>query len=104
MKKILLAAIAVAGLTFLTGNTAEAGHRHRGVQIGIGGPGWGIGFRSGHRHHRHIRSPWRRGHRHGWYHNTGHFDYHPPSWQRHGNHFDYVPGHYDYHDTGHWHH
>jgi hypothetical protein len=39
----------------------------------------------------------------GQWHNTSHWDYHPGSFQRHRNHFHYVPGHYDYHQTGHWH-
>jgi len=38
------------------------------------------------------------------YHDTTHFDYHAPSFQRHGNHIDFVPGHYDLHRTGHFHH
>jgi hypothetical protein len=37
------------------------------------------------------------------FHNTSHYDYHPAHLQQHGNHFHYVPGHYDYHQTGHYH-
>ena len=37
------------------------------------------------------------------YHNTSHYDYHPGGFQQHGNHFHYVPGHYDFHQTGHYH-
>lgn len=38
------------------------------------------------------------------YHDTSHYDYHPTSIQRHRNHYHVVPGHYDLHRTGHWHH
>jgi hypothetical protein len=41
---------------------------------------------------------------HSYYHDTSHYDYHAPSLQWHGNHFDAVPGHYDFHQTGHFHH
>jgi hypothetical protein len=37
------------------------------------------------------------------YHNTSHYDYHPGGFQQHGNHSHYVPGHYDLHQTGHYH-
>jgi hypothetical protein len=40
---------------------------------------------------------------HEW-HDTSHFDYHPAELIQHGNHFHYQPAHYDYHQTGHWHH
>lgn len=38
------------------------------------------------------------------YHDTTHFDYHPPQIYRHGNHYDFLPGHYDLHRSGHYHH
>jgi hypothetical protein len=41
--------------------------------------------------------------RSGLWHDTSHWDYHPAQIVPHGNHFHYVPGHYDYHQTGHWH-
>ena len=37
------------------------------------------------------------------WHDTSHWDYHPSHIVPHRNHFHYVPGHYDYHQTGHWH-
>lgn len=37
------------------------------------------------------------------YHNTSHYDYHPTQIVPRGNHTHYVPGHYDLHQTGHWH-
>lgn len=42
--------------------------------------------------------------RRSYYHDTTHLDYHAPSIRRHGDHFHAVPGHYDVHRTGHWHH
>lgn len=60
----------------------------------------------GHRAHLGGRSPIRHGSRfgHGWYHDTSHYDYHPSQVVPHGNHYDVIPGHYDFHRTGHWHH
>jgi hypothetical protein len=40
---------------------------------------------------------------HSW-HDTTHLDYHPGSFVPHYDHFDYVPGHFDIHRSGHWHH
>lgn len=37
------------------------------------------------------------------WHDTSHYDYHPGSIQRHRLHFHYVPGHYDFHRSGHGH-
>ncbi|GAA4469718.1 hypothetical protein GCM10023156_62170 [Novipirellula rosea] len=37
------------------------------------------------------------------YHNTTHLDYHAPQATQHGNHFHYQQGHYDVHQSGHWH-
>jgi hypothetical protein len=39
----------------------------------------------------------------GW-HDTSHYDYHPGEVVRHRNHYHYVPGHYDYHQDGHFDH
>ena len=41
---------------------------------------------------------------HVFYHDTSHYDYHPTEIIRHGNHYDVMPGHYDFHRTGHYHH
>jgi hypothetical protein len=35
------------------------------------------------------------------WHDTSHFDYHPGGFARHYNHYHYVPGHYDFHRSGH---
>jgi hypothetical protein len=40
---------------------------------------------------------------HTW-HDTSHWDYHPGGFVRHYDHYDYVPGHFDYHQEGHWDH
>ena len=37
------------------------------------------------------------------WHDTSHYDYHPTTVVPHGNHYHVVPGHYDYHQSGHWH-
>lgn len=36
------------------------------------------------------------------WHDTSHWDYHPTQIVPHGNHYHVQPGHYDYHQTGHW--
>ncbi|MDA1017524.1 MAG: hypothetical protein O3A00_24085 [Planctomycetota bacterium] len=37
------------------------------------------------------------------YHDPSHYDYHPTTIQRHRNHDHVIPGHYHWHQTGHWH-
>lgn len=37
------------------------------------------------------------------WHDTTHYDYHPGGYVPHGNHLHYVPGHYDLHQSGHYH-
>jgi hypothetical protein len=92
--------------------TASAQHgifRGGGLSISIGNRGYrpsyrsysplyrsnlGYGSQYGHRSH----------YGHGSYHDTSHYDYHPTEIRRHGNHYDVMPGHYDLHRTGHWHH
>jgi len=58
------------------------------------GPSWRGRRRRRHFHHHH-RPPV--------YHDTSHWDYHPGGLRRHGNHYHYVPGHYHWHQDGHWH-
>jgi hypothetical protein len=58
---------------------------HYGGGYGVGGYGGGWGG----------RSTW---------HDTTHLDYHPGEFRRHRGHYHYVPGHYDVHEEGHWHH
>lgn len=118
MKNLLIASAAVLAISFVSANTAEAGHRHRhrdrdrGVNVAFGGNGWHVSFGNPGRHYgRHgyygrrrvlPRYGYRPGCRVPVYHQTGHWDYHPPQVVPHGNHLDVIPGHYDYHDTGYW--
>lgn len=106
MKRLIIASVAVVGMLLVTAGTSNAG-----VRFSFGGGG----YHSGHNHYGHG---YRGGYGGGYgyaptyryynsypqWHNTSHYDYHPPSLQRHRNHYHYVPGHYDYHQTGHWHH
>ena len=64
-----------------------------GVSISVGRAGFNFGYSS---YPSYYNRPY--------YHNTTHYDYHPGGVVRHRNHFHYVPGHYDLHRTGHWHH
>ncbi len=98
MKKIMLAAVAVAGLTFLTTESAEAGHRNRGIQIGFGNGRFGFQYTSGGFGYRHrpgfgprrwIGYP-RYG---GWYPVPGYCDYYPGGFVPHVPPY-YVPGHW----------
>ncbi len=112
--------------------TAEAGGgliRIGGLQIGFGnGGGYHSGFRGGYGggigngygyapqyggshhsyhsgHHGNVGgSGFGYNSGYGRYHNTSHWDYHPTQVVPHGNHLDVIPGHYDYHRTGHFHH
>lgn len=99
MKALMLAAVVGIGSLFVTGS-AEAGHGHHG-------------HGHLHRHSRHVHLPrysfprpiygssW---YRSPSYHDTTHLDYHPPTLYRHGSHYHVMPGHYDLHRSGHWHH
>jgi hypothetical protein len=73
-KVTLAAAVIVGGLV--------------GTQSVATAHGGGYGY-----HHHHYPS----------WHDTSHFDYHPGYFAPHGNHFHYVPGHYHFHQTGHYH-
>jgi hypothetical protein len=37
------------------------------------------------------------------WHDTSHWDYHPGGYISHGSHLHYVPGHFDFHSSGHYH-
>lgn len=106
MKRVIFTSVAVLGLLLISANSSEAG----GIRVTFGGSGYG--YYGGHGVQRGYGYP-------GYstypsvspgcysaprWHDTTHYDWHPGGWQRHGNHFDYVPGHYDLHRTGHWHH
>ena len=99
------------------------GNRSRGLSIGInsgygGHSGYGSKFGYGNNfgnRYRNSRYGWGSGHAYGHggiqhgvrrpvYHDTSHYDYHRPRIVPHGNHFDLIPGHYNFHRTGHWDH
>ena len=90
---LMLVALVAAGAA----TQVEAGHRHNHYGHNHGGYRYGSGFRS--QNFGYYGSPWR-----GNYHNTGHYDYHPTTVVPHRNHYHVVPGHYHWHNTGHWHH
>ncbi|TWT51433.1 hypothetical protein Pla22_42110 [Rubripirellula amarantea] len=112
-KKIVPVFALAALFTFALGGEAQAQHgfhhgsHHGGVHHGGGFHHGGIHNGGGHHVYPQPHVPSYPsyptpgfGHQ---YHDTTHLDYHAPSLQRHGNHFHYQPGHYDVHQTGHWH-
>jgi hypothetical protein len=105
IKCIAIPALAIAFMAVAGPSKAEAGG------FGFGGVRIGVGHHIGHRTFHHPRiirhhSPLYSGHfgHRSYYHDTTHLDYHRPTVIPHNGHFDYVPGHYDVHRTGHWHH
>lgn len=107
---VLAVVIAVTGLTLTSEARADHrcssrsyshGHSHSYsrpstqfyFQIGNGG----FGISSGRSYYDNCpsRSPvW---------HDTSHYDYRPTQVIPHRDHYHVIPGHYDYHRTGHWH-
>lgn len=79
------------------GNSGRYYSGYRGGYGGYNGYQYGLGnYGYGHNHGYGYRPPvW---------HDTSHYDYHPGGLVPHGNHYHYIPGHYDYHRTGHWDH
>jgi len=75
------------------GGGYRGGYSSGGISIGFYG---GRGISYGASYH---RAP-----RRSWYHDTSHYDYHPTQVIPHRNHYHVIPGHYDLHRTGHWHH
>lgn len=122
MTKHLVAATAAVALCFVAGaESAEARgfHFQSGrVHVDVGNPhrAYYGGQTNRYRGYNHTVGYGNRGYqqrsfygggngghgRHGGWHDTSHYDWHGPSLQRHGNHFDLVPGHYDFHRTGHY--
>lgn len=102
-RNMLLTAFALFAAVAMTTSTAEAGRF--GISLNFGG-------------HRHYSGYGNRGYSQRGYgqrnygyrsygrrsHNTSHWDYHPGGFQRHGNHYHYIPGHYHWHNDGHWDH
>jgi hypothetical protein len=110
-----MAAPLVAVTSFLfaadtpTASADHGGFRVGGLSISIGNRGYRSAYRSYSPTYRsHYGRGIQYGHRshygHGSYHDTSHYDYHPTEVIRHGNHYDVMPGHYDFHRTGHYHH
>lgn len=111
--KLLGAALLVACVWGSNTNEANAQGIHFGVgrvHLDVGNPHggrydgrYGGNYRGyyGGRHQVYHGGYWGGGH--SW-HDTSHYDYHPGGFVQHYNHYDYVPGHYDYHQTGHWDH
>jgi hypothetical protein len=71
----------------------HGGHNHGGYKYGAYKQGGSISFGG-------VNIGWG-----GYptYHDTTHLHYHQGGYQQHGNHFHYVPGHYDVHQSGHYH-
>ena len=106
MSKLLIGCcVLVLTLSLGTGSAQAQGYGG-GYRSGYG---YGSGGHSGHRHHHHHHngSGWGYGGYGGYaqprWHDTSHFDYHPTTIVPHRNHVHVVPGHYDYHRSGHWH-
>jgi len=116
MKRAMLVCAAVGALSLLGASAAEAGGYRIGFNFGGHGNHYGHGHHYGHRNYGYNRG-YQRGYFSGgyygsprsshfgrsYYHDTSHYDYHPGTYVPHGNHLHYVPGHYDYHRTGHLH-
>ena len=109
------ATVAAAGLFASAPDTADAQVR---FSIGIGNGGYGNyggfggyrgygfnnygGYRGGYGGYSHYGHGGYGNYGRAW-HDTSHYDYHPTTVVPHGNHYDVVPGHYHWHNTGHWH-
>ncbi|WP_437202311.1 hypothetical protein [Planctomicrobium sp. SH664] len=88
----------------LAGTSAFAGGHHGHHHGGYGGHG-----RVGTRYFYNTPSygyvrPYYGGNYGPVFHDTSHWDYHGPTIVPHRNHFHVTPGHYHYHQSGHWHH
>jgi len=111
MKRLLGIVVAVVAVSFASvSSEARADHRscrsssrsyghyshsysRPSISVNVGG----FGFYSGRSSYGSCYSPspvW---------HDTSHYDYHPTQVIPHRNHYHVVPGHYDYHRSGHWH-
>ena len=124
LKTAVTSAVVFAGGLVLAPDQAEAGGRHtlgsyglyRSTGYGFGGGygqgayyggtgyrnyNYGAGYGSGYGGHYHG------GYNHGGttvWHDTSHYDYVPGIVVPHGNHSHYIPGHLEYHQTGHYDH
>lgn len=111
MRKFMVLASVVA--VVLAFGTYSAPAKADSFGIHVSGPGYHVDL--GRAHHRHAYYGGHRSLGYGFYgnscygggrtwHDTSHWDYHPGEFVRHRNHYHYVPGHLDYHHTGHWDH
>lgn len=119
MSRFIFSTVAVVGLLALSAGSAFAQQCHGGGYGGYGGGGYGGGYYAGSQFGVQVYSTpsynyapqyvssgyqgYQPSYGQSYYHDTSHYDYHAPSIQRHRGHYDVVPGHYDYHQTGHWH-
>jgi hypothetical protein len=106
---IIMGVIAMVVASAAFSSPAQAG------DFGLHFAGRGYHIDVGHAHHGHDYYDGYRTARYGYgghgcytgrsvWHDTSHWDYHPGEYVRHRNHYHYVPGHYDFHDDGHWDH
>ncbi|MBL4885931.1 MAG: hypothetical protein JKY95_15540 [Planctomycetaceae bacterium] len=110
MKTTLLCAAAVLGLAFMASTQVEAGHgnrcgsNYRNSYSNNYSNNYSNSSRYGNynNYNNYNRRSNGYSYRSPSYHNTSHYDYRGPSLQRHSSHLDFVPGHYDYHRTGHY--
>ena len=105
MKRLLYVGAVLAGLIGLGGSAAEAQHGYGYRDNGYGPQystrsyrGYGQQFR-GQSYNSWGRNSYRP---HRDFHDTSHYDYHPTTIRPHRDHIDVTPGHYDYHQSGHW--
>src|SRR5687767_1672434 len=106
----ILVALIVVGVTAKEADAQGFHFRSGGIHVDVGRPHHGYHGRGLHGLHGYSRHGYgRRGGYGAWggdhyWHDTTHLDYHPGYVVPHYDHYDYVPGHYDVHRTGHWHH
>lgn len=104
----LMAVLASAASGYAEDDDHDHGHRryrggyghHNHGHHNHGGYRYNSGYRQSFSPRVQIYGNWNRG---PIYHDTSHYDYHPPTVVPHGNHYHVIPGHYDYHQTGHYH-
>lgn len=108
---IVVALVAISSITLTSEARAEhrshrsSSHSHHShhshgrsysrpsIHFQFGSFGYSSGYRS--RSNCYSQSP-------SW-HDTSHYDYHPTEIINHGSHYHVIPGHYDFHRSGHWH-
>jgi hypothetical protein len=64
---------------------------------------WVYRYYDSYRPHSHSYQYWYPQPHYRRWHDTSHWDYHQPRIVPHGTHYHVTPGHYDYHQDGHWH-